>query len=108
MSKEEAIYWKAFIIRVIEEKIPLIQTTEADAIRISEFAKNYMEVITGQQYVPQGLFREFLEIFSHIPQIQKDIEQAQAEIREIIDGIVAELHPIPLDKIEALFSDEEE
>ncbi|MBQ6724038.1 MAG: hypothetical protein IJQ84_05950 [Paludibacteraceae bacterium] len=77
MTKEEAIYWKNYIDKVVSEKLDTLEVSDADAIRISDFAKRYMQVITGQQYVPQGLFREFLELFAKIPAIQEEIRQMQ-------------------------------
>lgn len=86
MTPEEALYWKNYIDRVISEKLYLDEVSEKDARRISEFAKKYMQTITGQQFLPQGIFREFLELFSSIPQLQEEIKQAQDEIYDTISG----------------------
>lgn len=73
MTPEEALYWKNYIDRVISEKLYLDEVSEKDARRISEFAKKYMQTITGQQFLPQGIFREFLELFASIPQLQEQL-----------------------------------
>lgn len=80
MTKEEAIYWKNYIDKVVSERLDALEVSDADAIHISDFAKRYMQVMTGHQYVPQGLFREFLELFAKIPVIQDEIKQMQEEL----------------------------
>lgn len=80
MTKQEAVYWKKFILKVIEEKLPTIKTSDEDAKAISEFAQHHMQTITGQQMLPQSVFRKFLEIFGHIPAIQEEINKAMEEL----------------------------
>lgn len=80
MTKQEAVYWKRFIEEMITERLPYYRVTDEEAQRISEFATHYMQTITGQQPLPQSVFRKFLEIFGSIPAIQEDILKAQAEI----------------------------
>lgn len=87
MNKEEAKYWRSFIYRVIEEKLPTIETTDADAIRIKEFVDHHMSTITGQQMLPQRVFRDFVEIFSHIPALQAAIQEAQEDIQKAIEHL---------------------
>lgn len=82
MTKKEAIYWKKFIEKIINERLPLMTPGTEEAIAISQFASQHMATITGQQMLPQYVFREFLDLFANIPVIQERIEQAQAEIDE--------------------------
>lgn len=90
MNKQEATYWKRFIIKTIEEKLSTIKTSDEDAIRISQFAEQHMQLITGQQMLPQRVFREFLELFAHIPEIQADIEHAQEIINDYLENLPVE------------------
>ena len=87
MTKQEALYWKNFIYRTIEERVPYVKVTTEEARVISDFASRFMVTITGQQYLPQGIFREFLDIFKNIPAIQEEIEIAQEEIRVFLEHL---------------------
>ena len=90
MTKEEAIYWKRFIVKTIEERLPQVTVSDLDAARIRDFAKENMTLITGQQELPQTVFRKFLELFEKIPQMQEDIEKAQEEINEWLQYLPVE------------------
>lgn len=87
MTTEEALYWKSYIDRVVAEKLSVLNSPQQDAVRIKEFAESYMRGITGQQLLPQGVFRQFLEMFAHIPAMQGNLEQIQTEINETLEGL---------------------
>lgn len=84
MTELEAVYWKRYIDKVLSEKLDGLSVSEHDALRISEFAERYMTLVTGQQMLPQAIFRQFLELFSHIPEIQEDIRKAQEEVAQML------------------------
>ena len=109
MTKEEAIYWKSFILRTIEERLPQIEVSDLEAYEISEFANKYMQTITGQQMLPQGVFREFLRIFAKIPEMQSEIAEAQVHVQEMIEHIdeLIDWTPITEEQIAALFPEEQ-
>lgn len=86
MTKEEAIYWKGYIDRQLTEKLERLTGVQVDSAKISGFADSYMQTVVGQEYLSQGLFREFLKIFAGIPQLQEEIKQAQDEINDTISG----------------------
>lgn len=90
MTRQEALYWKEFIEKIIDERVPLIKRTDVDERRISDFAQRFMATITGQQYLPQGVFREFLELFAGIPEIQEEIAQAQERINAWLENLPEE------------------
>lgn len=73
MTKEEAIYWKGYIDRQLTEKLERLTGVQVDSAKISGFADSYMRTVVGQEYLPQGLFREFLKIFAGIPQLQEQL-----------------------------------
>lgn len=80
MRKEEAVYWKSFILKTIEERLPKIEVSDLIGYEISEFEKHHMQTITGQQMLPQNVFRDFLQTFEKIPAIQEEIIRAQERI----------------------------
>ena len=86
MTTEEALYWKQYIDKTVAEKLSATSGTQQDALRIKQFAESHMQGITGQQLLPQATFRQFLEMFAHLPAIQEGIEQAQDEINETVSG----------------------
>ena len=86
LTEQEALYWKRYIDRVLTEKLNSLTVTEVEAARIREFADSYMGSVTGQQLLPQSVFRRFLEIFSGIPQMQEELAQAQQEIHDAVLG----------------------
>ena len=90
MNIEEATYWKNYIDMVINGRLDNIETSDADALKIVNFAHTHMQTINGQQMLPQGTFREFLNLFAHLPVLQKEIEEAQLEIFEWLENIPVE------------------
>lgn len=87
MTAEEALYWKGYIDKIVTEKLAVLNSSQQDAIRIRQFAESYMGGITGQQLLPQSVFRKFLELFSHIPATQGNIEQMQETLNETVEQL---------------------
>ena len=87
MTKEEAIYWKGYIDRQLTEKLERLTGVQVDSAKISGFADSYMRTVVGQEYLSQGLFREFLKIFAGIPEIQKSIVEHQEQYNEWIHTV---------------------
>ena len=103
MTGIEAEYWKRFINKVIVEKLEELTVSEEDALRISTFAERFMILVDGQQPLPQGVFREFLDIFKNIPQIQAEIVEAQEKINQFILEYPTE---VPKKQVEEMFNGE--
>lgn len=82
MTPEEALYWKGYIDQLIADKCALGDSSYAKALEISRYADSYLELITGQQYLPQGVFREFLRLFADIPAQQEALNERIAWIKE--------------------------
>lgn len=87
MTSAEAIYWKTYIDRVVAEKLSMLNSSQQDAVRIRQFADSFMQGINGQQLLPQSVFRQFIDMFAHIPTIQEDIEKMQESLSEDITNI---------------------
>ena len=87
MTTEEALYWKGYIDNEIARKLATMNANQTDALRISRFANSYMQLITGQQFLPQGIFREFLEMFENIPALQGNIQEMQEKLDESIRNL---------------------
>lgn len=87
MTEREAIYWKRYIYNVITEKINSLRVSDADAALVSSFIEHHMLTVSGQQMLPQSVFREFVMVFSRIPEMQEDIARAQEEITAWMDGL---------------------
>lgn len=87
MTAEEALYWKNYIDRTVADKLSMLNSSQQDAVRIRQFADSYMGGITGQQLLPQAVFRKFLEMFSNIPAMQGNIEQMQETLNETVENL---------------------
>lgn len=87
MNTEEALYWKNYIDRTVAEKLSVLNSSQQDAVLIRQFADSYMSGITGQQLLPQAVFRKFLEMFSNIPAMQGNIEQMQETLNETVENL---------------------
>lgn len=87
MNTEEALYWKEYIDRVVAEKLSVLNSSQQDAIRIRQFAESHMRGITGQQLLPQAVFRQFLEMFANIPALQGNIQQMQESLNETVENL---------------------
>ena len=114
MTKQEATYWKNFIIQIVEERLPQIELSDLESLQISEFEKKHMPTITGQQMLPQSVFREFLRVFSPISAIQGEILQAQEacvameeRLQEYIDGL-DDYAALTDEELDAIVNGEEE
>ena len=86
MTQKEAVYWRNFIEKIIDEKVPYIKRSDVDSRKISDFAQRFMVTITGQQYLPQGIFRNFLSEFGDFPIVIDELKEAQEALNELIDG----------------------
>lgn len=82
MNTEEALYWKGYIDKVVADKLATMDSSDAKALEISRFADSYMKLISGQQFLPQGVFREFLRLFGTIPDQQEKLNERIAWLEE--------------------------
>lgn len=88
MTSEEAIYWKTYIDRVVAEKLSVLNNSQQDAVRIRQFADSFMQGINGQQLLPQSVFRQFIEMFAHIPAMEG---QTQEMLREVYNELLKKI-----------------
>jgi hypothetical protein len=79
MTKAEATYWKEYIERVITSRLSTLTNVEIDAAQIRTFADRHMELITGQQLLPQTIFRIFVEEFAPISEWQEQLRELMEE-----------------------------
>ena len=64
MTQKEIKYITAYIDRRLAEYFSAISTTEDAQIRLKRFAERVMSDISGQQMLPQMIFRQFLQELS--------------------------------------------
>lgn len=93
MTSEEAIYWKTYIDRIVAEKLSVLNSSQQEAVRIRHFADSYMQCINGQQLLPQTVFRQFVEMFAHIPAMQESLEQMQESLTKDINNLEKVYYP---------------
>lgn len=79
MTKAEATYWKEYIERVITSRLSTLTNVEIDAAQIRTFADRHMQLITGQQLLPQTIFRIFVEEFAPISEWQEQLRELMEE-----------------------------
>lgn len=61
MTKEEAKYFNDRIDQKVAEAVAALTPSQQQDAKASAFADKYMRLISGQEYVSQGLFRQFLK-----------------------------------------------
>jgi len=77
MTPEEAKYFLDQIDKKIAEALSALTTSQQQQGKAKVFAEKYMQRITGQQFVPQDLFRKFLKDVDY-SNVEEAIEAAEA------------------------------
>lgn len=82
MKTEEALYWKEYIDKQIANKFAELTSIKKDNGVTRSFADRYMRTITGQQKLPQHIFRTFLKEvdFTSVDSISRQIADLQTKL----------------------------
>ena len=79
MTPNEAAYIKAYIESVITSRLSQLTDVEVSAAQIRTFAERHMALVTGQQMLPQQIFRLFCKEFAPILKWQQELAEQMDE-----------------------------
>ena len=100
MSSEEAKYFKDYIDACIRSEIEALTRQDVQLAELSQFEESYMQGVSGQQLLPQGVFRQFIrqmcnyktwfvttdmvsELISDVKTMKENVAELKGDVTEL-------------------------